>query len=93
MKSYHIVAVSVGVVMVAFSVLSLISCVYCFYLMCKENRKSTQKKDGTEPVNMDKTPGYSGKTTKTVPVEDKRNTRLPSSTSVIKDGPKEGTMF
>ena len=42
---------------------------------------------------MDKTPGYSGQTAKTVPVEDKRDTRLPSSTSVIKDGPKEGTMF
>ena len=38
MKSYHAVAIGIGVVMVAFSLMTLISFFYCIYVMCQANR-------------------------------------------------------
>ena len=79
MKSYHAVAIGISVVMVAFSLVTLISFFYCIYVMCQANRDQSTNEVGNDTMKSGKSTGYSRQTTTMVSVEDNRKTKLPPS--------------
>ena len=83
MKSYHIVAISIGVVMIAFSLLTLISFVYCIYVMCEAKKGKSNIGTGTETVKTEKSAGYSRQTTRTLSVDDNPKSRFSPSSSIV----------
>ena len=83
MNSYHAVAIGIGVVMVAFSLMTLISFFYCIYVMCQANRDQSANEVGNDTMKSGKSTGYCRQTTTTVSVEDNRKTKLPPCQSLV----------
>ena len=74
MKSYHIVAISVGAVMIVFSLLTLFSFLYCIYVMCQEKITASPNEVRTETAKMDKNSGNSSQPTRTISAQDNPTT-------------------
>ena len=81
MKSYHFVAIGIGVVMVVFSLITLLSFFYCIYIMCKANQEAYEV--GNTTINNGKSSGYSRQTTRTISVEENRTTKLSPNPSFV----------
>ena len=83
MESYHVVAISIGVVMIAFSLLTIISFIYCIYVMCEARINQSTNGSGTETVKTEKSASYSRQTTWSGSVDYNPKTRLSSDPSIV----------
>lgn len=83
MEAYHIVAISIGIVMATFSLVTLVSFFYCIYMMCHLPINEAGNDVGNDTIKTFKSTAYSRQTTRMISEDENRRSKLPSTTSIV----------
>ena len=83
MEAYHIVAISIGIVMAIFSLVTLVSFFYCIYMMCHPYITEPGDDVGNDTIKTAKSTAYSRQTTRMISEDGSRRSKLPSTTSLV----------